>query len=160
MPKPFKVFISYSHNDMFLRKELDKHLTELRNANIISVWTDSEIRPGTEWETQIREQLNSAEIILLLISSDFMASAFCRSIEMVEAMERHKSDTARVIPIILRSVLWEISPFGKLQALPLTPDKRPLPVTSWPLRDDAFTNIARGIMDIAEELEQKEKKGS
>ncbi len=158
MPKPFKVFISYSHNDMSLRKELDKHLAELRNANYISVWTDSEIRPGMEWEGQIREQLNNAEIILLLVSSDFLASAFCRSIEMVSAMERHNSHTARVIPIILRKVLWEIAPFGKLQALPLAPDKRPLPVSSWSQRDDAFTNIAEGIMAIADELEREEKK--
>lgn len=160
MPKPFKVFISYSHDDIALRKELDKHLRILKDENIISTWTDSDISPGTEWEPQIKEQLNNAQIILLLISANFMASKFCRSVEMTKAIERHNANTARVIPIILRPVLWEIAPFGKLQALPLFSDNRPLPVISWPQRDDAFKNIALGINAIADELEQKEKKSN
>ena len=160
MPKPFRVFISYSHDDMALRKELDKHLRILKDENIISTWSDSDISPGTEWEPQIRKQLNDAQIILLLVSADFMASEFCRSVEMTKAIKRHKANTARVIPIILRSVLWEIPPFGKLQALPLFSDNRPLPVTSWPQRDDAFKNIVLGINRIADELEEEEKKSS
>jgi TIR domain len=157
MPKPFSVFISYSHDDIALRKELDKHLSLLKDEKIISVWTDSDIRPGTEWEEQIREKLNSAQIILLLVSSNFLASSFCRSVEMTKAIERHKANTARVIPIILCPVLWEIAPFGKLQALPLASDNRPFPVTSWVQHHDAWKNIALGIYDIANELEQKEK---
>src|SRR5436853_3307208 len=102
MPKPFRVFISYSHNDTALRKELDKHLSILKDEKIISTWTDSDISPGTEWETQIVDELNRAQIILLLISADFLASSFCRSTEMTKAIERHKANTARVIPIILR----------------------------------------------------------
>src|SRR5438067_12078007 len=83
MPKPFKVFVSYSHNDMALRKELDKHLRALKDENIISVRTDSDISPGTEWETQSRVKLNNAQVILLLISAEFMDSSSCRSVEMV-----------------------------------------------------------------------------
>ena len=160
MPKPFKVFISYSHDDMTLRKELDKHLSTLKDANIISTWTDSDISPGTEWEPQIREKLNNAQIILLLVSANFMASEFCHSAEIVLAVKRHKSNKARVIPIILRPVLWEIAPFGKLQALPLSSDNRPLPVISWSQRDKAWKNVALGINAIADKLEQKEKKST
>src|SRR5262249_49254579 len=151
MPKPFNVFISYSHNDTALRRELDKHLRTLKDAKIINVWTDSDIMPGTEWETQIRANLKSAQIILLLVSSDFLASEFCQSVELAGALERHKANTARVIPIILRPAFWEIAQFGKLQALPHTSDGRPLAVTSWSQRDDAWTNIVQGIYATANE---------
>jgi len=145
---------------MTLRKELDKHLSTLKDHNIISTWTDSDIGPGTEWEPQIREKLNNAQIILLLISANFTASEFCRRVEMGLAIKRHKANTARVIPIILRPVLWEIMPFSELQVLPLFSDNRPRAVTSWPQRDDAWKNIVLGIKDIADDLEQKEKKST
>ena len=156
MPKPFDVFVSYSHDDIALRRELDKHLRTLRDAKVINIWTDSDIMPGTEWESQILDNLNNAQIILLLVSSDFLASDFCQSVELSAALRRHEANTARVIPIILRPVFWKIAPFGKLQALPLL-DKRPLPVTSWSKHDDAWENVAEGIYAIAEELEQKEQ---
>ena len=157
MPKPFNVFISYSHEDIALRRELDKHLRTLKDAKIINIWTDSDIMPGTEWATQILANLNSAQIILLLVSADFLASSFCQSVEMTKALERHDANTARVIPIILRPSFWEIAPFGKLQALPLAADNRPLAVTSWPQRDNAWTNVVQGIYTIANDLEQKER---
>ena len=87
------------------------------------------------------EHLNSAQIILLLISDDFMASDFCYSIEMTQAIARHDTNQARVIPIILRPVDWKGAPFEKIQALP-TGGK---PVTNWPNQDDAFVDIVRGI---------------
>ncbi len=156
MPKPFNVFISYSHDDIMLRKELDKHLSILKDKNIINVWTDNDISPGTEWEAQIEQQLDQAQIILLLVSADFLSSSFCQSREMAKAIARHNANTARVIPIIVRQVLWDIAEFAKLQALPRGSDNRPLPVMSWTQRDEAWTNVAQGIYDIAKELEQKE----
>jgi hypothetical protein len=157
MPKPFSIFISYSHKDMALCQELTTHLSILKQEKIISTWTDRDISPGTEWERQILDELKNAQIILLLISADFLTSPFCQSVEMAEALERHKANNARVIPIILRPVYWEIAPFAKLQAFPLSSENRPLPVISWPVHDDAFRNIVQGIHVIAEELEQKEK---
>ena len=157
MPKPFNVFVSYSHDDIALRKELDKHLRTLRDAKVINIWTDSDIMPGTEWKTQILDNLNNAQIILLLVSSDFLASDFCLSVELSAALRRHEANTARVIPIILRPAFWEIASFGKLQALPLSPDNRPLAVTSWLHRDDAWTKVVQGIYAIANDLAQKEQ---
>lgn len=157
MPKPFNVFVSYSHDDIALRRELDKHLRTLKDARVINIWTDSDIMPGTEWERQILDNLKNAQIILLLVSADFLASDFCQSVELKEALRRHEENTARVIPIILRPAFWEIAPFGKLQVLPLTTDRRPLAVTSWPQRDDAWRNVVQGIYAIANELEEKER---
>ena len=83
---PFSVFISYSHRDRALREELETHLSNLRRQNVIASWYDGDISPGTEWKAKILEHLNTDQIILLLISADFMASDFCYGVEMKQAI--------------------------------------------------------------------------
>ncbi len=118
---PFDVFISYSHHDQELSKELGKHLSNLRRQNVITSWYDGDISPGTEWKPQVMEHLDNATIILLLISADFMDSDFCYSLEMTQAIARHDADQARVIPIILRPTDWKGAPFAKLKVLRRNP---------------------------------------
>src|SRR5256885_13228643 len=101
------IFFSYAHEDEALRNELEKHLSILRWQGIITEWYDRDIHAGTEWEHEIDTHLDTAQIILLLISPDFLASHYCYSIEMTRALERHIAGGARVIPIILRPVDWE-----------------------------------------------------
>ncbi len=120
-----EVFYSYSHHDEVLRDELEKHLSILRRQGVISQWHDRQIGAGREWEGQIDQRLNSAQVILILISADFLASDYCYDIEMMRAMERNDSGEARVIPVILRSVDWRGAPFGKLQAPPKTQNRSP-----------------------------------
>jgi hypothetical protein len=148
---PFSVFISYAHQDQALREELEKHLSNLRRQNVIASWYDGDISPGSEWESQIIEHLNSDQIVLLLISADFIASDFCYSIEMTQAIARHDDNQARVIPIILRPTDWQGAPFAKLQVLP-TGGKA---VTRWPTHDDAFEDVVKGIRKAIEDLEKK-----
>ncbi len=143
-----EIFFSYSHEDEALRKELEKHLSYLKRQGIISGWKDRDIGAGSEWAHEIDAHLNSAHIILLLISPDFIASNYCYGVEVKRAMERHKAGEALVIPIILRPVDWHDAPFGKLQALP----KDGQPITSWSNRDEAFLDVARGIRKSAKEL--------
>src|SRR5205823_6498299 len=112
------LFYSYAHADEALRNELEKHLSTLKRQGYITDWHDRNISAGWEWASAIDEHLNTAQVILLLVSSDFIASDYCYSIEMTRALERHTTGDACVIPIILRSVDWEDAPFGKLQALP------------------------------------------
>jgi O-acetyl-ADP-ribose deacetylase (regulator of RNase III) len=135
------VFISYAHADEDLRKELGKQLAILQRQGVIRTWTDRKISAGTEWQGQIDSHLNTAQIILLLISPDFIASDYCYDVELKRALGRHDSGEARVIPIILRPTYWENAPFAKLQALP--PEAKP--VTSWPDRDSALLAVAQGI---------------
>src|SRR5262249_44271485 len=125
--EPIDLFYSYSHIDEDLCKELMNHLSPLRHEGVISDWHDRLIRPGTEWSGVIDDHINSASIILLLISSDFIASRYCFEKEMNRALERHEKNEARVIPVILRDVDWSTAPFAKLQALA----KDGNPVTSW-----------------------------
>ena len=148
---PFSVFISYSHRDRALYKELETHLSNLRRQNVIASWYDGDISPGSEWKAQIIEHLNSDQIVLLLISADFMASDFCYSIEMTQAIARQDANQARVIPIILRPTDWKGAPFAKLQVLP-TGGKA---VTRWPTHDDAFEDVVKGIRKAIEDLIKK-----
>lgn len=151
-----EIFYSYSHRDEDLREELEKQLSFLKKRGLISTWHDRKIEPGTEWDRTISQRLNSADIILLLISADFLSSDYCYDIEMTRAMERHEAREARVIPIILRHVDdWQAAPFGKLQALP----KGGKPVKSWTDRDEAFADIARGIRSTIEALHQPSEPG-
>ncbi len=112
------------------------------------MWYDREISAGTEWEHQIDTHLDTAQIILLLVSPDFMDSDYCYGREMKRAMERHESGEARIIPILLRPVYYEGAPFEKFQMLP-TNGK---PITSWPHHDEAFEEIAKGISKAVKEL--------
>ena len=138
---PLRVFYSYSHRDEELRHELDKHLSLLKRQRIIEGWHDREISAGSEWQGQISEHLQAADIILLLVSADFIASDYCYDLEMTCAMSQHEAGKACVIPIVLRPCDWEAAPFSKLQALPTNAK----PVVSWSDQDEAFTIIARGI---------------
>ncbi len=147
-PGTIEVFFSYSHRDERLRDALSTHLSQLKHEKKIRDWHDRRIGAGTEWEGEISEHLNSAHIILLLISPDFLGSRYCYDVEMKRTLERHAAGEARVIPVILRSCDWHGAPFGKLQALP-TDGK---PVTNWRNRDEAFTVVAKGIRSAVEEL--------
>ncbi len=147
--EPVKLFFSYSHKDEDLREELVKHLAILRRQGVIEAWHDRKIGAGREWAAEIDANLNNARIILLLISSDFLASDYCYDKEMLRAMERHEAGEAVVIPVILRQCDWQGGQFDKLQGLP----KDCKPGTSWTNRDEAFTDIARGIRKAVAELQ-------
>lgn len=150
-PRPssaVSVFVSYSHVDEGLRIELGKHLSVLEDQGIISSWHDRMIGAGTEWEGAIDSHLNSARVILLLISSDFIHSRYCRDVEMKRALARHDERQALVIPIILRAVALKGTPFAKLQALP----KDAKPVVTWTDRDSAFVDITDGLRNAIQDL--------
>lgn len=145
---PVELFYSYSHNDEKQRARLEKHLSMLQRQGVIAGWHDRKIGAGTEWKGQIDKHLNSARVILLLVSADFLHSNYCYDVEMQRAIERHKAGEARVIPIILKPCDWQHPPLNDLQALP----KDAKPVTKWKDRDEAFTDVARGIRAAVAEL--------
>ncbi len=145
--KSIEVFCCYAREDQPLLIQLQKHLKPLQQEELITLWADSDIGAGVEWEKEIHHHLNTAQIILLLISPDFMNSDYCYSIEMTRAMERHGRGEAQVIPIILRSIDWQSAPFGKLQALPT--NASPITSRKWHDQDEAFLDVAKGIREAA-----------
>jgi tetratricopeptide (TPR) repeat protein len=156
LTEPLELFYSYSHKDEDLRDELETHLSMLKRQKVIGQWHDRGIPAGQEWGGEIDEHLKGADIILLLVSANFLASDYCYDIELKLAMERHEKGEARVVPVILRPCDWSGAPFGKLQALP----KNAKPVTTWANQDEAFTDIAKGIRHAAEDLLARRKQAA
>jgi hypothetical protein len=140
---PLEVFYSYSHKDEELRRQLETHLALLQRNGLILPWHDRCIGAGDEWANQIDEHLHTAQIILLLISPDFLASNYCFDIEMKAALERHAQQQAIVIPIVLRPCDWSGAPFAGLQALP----RDAKAIALWPNQDQAFAEIAKAIRE-------------
>ncbi len=146
--RSIEIFFAYARKDEELRDELAKQLSILKWQQLITGWHDREISAGNEWAKEIDQHLNTAHIILLLVSADFTASEYCYGTEVTRALQRHEAREARVIPIILRPVDWKNTPLGKLQALP----RDGIPVTSWINRDEAFYSVAQGIRKAVEQL--------
>ena len=150
MASPIKIFCCYAHKDQELLIRLKTHLMPLYLRGLIDITSDIDIGPGTEWEREIKQHLDTAQIILLLVSPDFMSSDYCYSTEMKRAIERHESGEAHVIPVILRPTMWEEAPFSKLQALPK--DGKPVTGPSWHSEDEAFHYTAEGIAKVVKKL--------
>lgn len=141
-----KVFISYARQDEEYKKRLEAHLASLKLTQHLEVWSDSQIQAGEDWNLGIYEQLRTADIVLLLISEYFLASSYIGEIELRVAMERDERREAIVIPIFLRSCDCEGQPFMRLQGLPRKP------VSKYRNREDAYTEISKGIRRRISEL--------
>jgi phosphonate transport system substrate-binding protein len=148
--RKLKVFISYAHEDQGLRKKLGEHLITLEHCKNIEIWHDQEIPPGADWRDHINTNLNEADMILLLVSSSFIASNYCWNEEVLTALQRHNAKTARVVPIILRPVRWQNTPLEQLQVLPTGAR----PVTKWDDVDTALEDVIQGIERAVEDLLQ------
>lgn len=146
--KSVSVFVSYSHLDEDMRRELGKHLSVLEKQDIIESWHDRKITAGSEWEGDIHTALESARVILLLISADFVQSKYCYDVEMSRALQRHEAREALVIPVILRAVSLTGTPFAKLQALP----RDAKPIATWGDRDSAFVDVTEGLRVAIQDL--------
>lgn len=140
------VFFSYSHEDEELRNRLEKHLALLKRQGLVQAWHDRRILAGSELDGAISDNLESADIVLLLVSADFIASEYCYSKEMHRAMERHQSGAAVVVPVILKPCDWHSAPFGKLLAIP----RDGKAVTSWANVEEALADTAGSIRKIVE----------
>jgi hypothetical protein len=140
-PRKAHVFYSYAREDEKLRARLEEHLSALRREGQIEEWHDRRIIPGQDWADEIDQNLEKADIVLLLVSPSFVASDYCWGKETKRAMERHEAGATVVIPVILRPVDWQKLPFGELQALP----RDGKPITRWTDRDEAFLDVAQGI---------------
>jgi hypothetical protein len=143
-----ELFYSYAHEDEAMREHLEKHLSIMRRTGELTEWHDRRIDAGGAWKDEIDQHLESANIILLLISSDFLGSDYCWNVEMTRALQRHKAGDAVVIPVILHPVDFDGAPFAQIQALP----KDALPVSKWADPDEAFTDVVRGIRAKVREL--------
>jgi len=144
MKNKVKVFLSYTHTDEKYKNKLNVHFAPLKRCNKVETWNDRELIAGTKFDAEIKKHLNEDEIIILLISADFIASDYCYDIEMKRALEREKNGECTVIPIILRDCLWQITPLKDLLALP----KDGKPISTFVNEDEAYLQIVKAVNDI------------
>ena len=146
---PAEVFYAYVPEDRRWLVKLEKHLSLLKHQKLISTWHPGLLAAGAEVAPDIARHLNSAAIILLLISPDFLASDACYDDTLQHALERHKVNEARVIPVLLRPVAdWQSAPFAHLLSLP-TDGKF---ISTWNNQDVAFADVAAGIRRALEDV--------
>lgn len=146
---PYTVFISYSHEDDTMVGDLLKHLSALQRKGLIEIWYDRRIGPGDEWKQEILDQIERADVILLMISASFIDSDFCYEEEMTTAIRRHDDGEALVVPVFVRECEWQNLPFAKLQGLPV--DAKPVDSRKWRNRDAALAHI---VQEFGQRLRQ------
>ncbi|NUN99919.1 MAG: SUMF1/EgtB/PvdO family nonheme iron enzyme [Saprospiraceae bacterium] len=148
MPSPLQLFIAYSRKDSAFLDELRVQLTPLERSGKARIWYDGKIEPGVVWETAIRDNLHSADIILLLVSADAIASDYFYDKELADALARHAAGTARVVPLIVRPCVWQETRLGELQALP----KDGKAVTTWSDRDEAYADAVAALTKMVNNI--------
>lgn len=145
------LFYSYSRADEPFKIKLGEHLAVLRRENIIREWHDNMILPGEKWDETIKKKLEEADIIMLLVSSSFLASDYINDVEIKKAIERHNKNEVIIIPVICRVCDWENSILGKFQALP----KNAKPINLWHDEDAAHNNIVKELRRIIKSKSSK-----
>lgn len=144
------MFYSYSRNDESLLVELDEHLSLLKSEAAVKVFWDRDQEPGIEWHTEIRDELRDAEVVLLLVSPDFLTSRYCRQVELPAALDLHDSGLACTIPIILKPCAWQETVLGRLQAIP----RDGKPIVERTEREEAWADAAREISLLVNRIRQ------
>ncbi len=147
-----RIFFVYSKHDHGYLEEFLLHLAGLRRQGNIAIWNDQDILPGEEWDNSIKEEIATADIILLLISANFLNTEYIWDVEIKKAMERHERKEARVIPIFIRPCDWSAMPFSKLNGLP----SKAKPVSSYTDRDEAWVEVVKEIDRILDKSFQEE----
>jgi len=151
MNKKLKIFISYSHGDEkpFI-EEFKKHLVPLKDKGLVEEWYDRKILPGEDYQNQIDNNLEDADIICLFISKNFLASENCKK-EKKKALELRNKKGTQVIPIILSPCEWQdYEDISKLLALP-TDGKA---ISTFQNRDEAWVDVYKRLKEVIEK-EQK-----
>ena len=144
-----KIFVSYAHEDAAYANRLTTSCAVLRREGWIDLWTDAAIAPGDQWHAEIDQALEAADVVVLLVSPDFLDSDFCYGIEMRRALERHARGEVAVVPVHIRWADVAGAPFERFQSLPA----RRRPVSAWPDQDAAWLNVVGGLRRLLQNLD-------
>lgn len=146
---PVKAFISYSHKDKDGLEALISSLAMAKRVGNLTLWYDKAIDAGEEWEKRIFEELHNSDIVLCLVSADFINSDFCDR-ELNNALNRHLEGEQKVIPVQWRSCHWDNLPISKLQGL-VNQSIKSLPENE---QDLAWTEAAKKLDPMIEEARE------
>ena len=153
MPEPIRIFISYAHKDETFRQKLEVRLKSIGRVVSIEYWSDPKILAGARFEDDIFKQLETADVVILLISPDFMASDYCFSIEMGKALKKYEETGRGVpVPIVVRpEPTWTHHKIGQHQALP----KHATAISKWNDEDDAWESVSEGLLALLRDIESR-----
>jgi formylglycine-generating enzyme required for sulfatase activity len=156
MVSPIKTFICYAHEDRTTVEAVIKHLRVLERKNILEIWNDGQILAGQDWDKSIKIRLETAQLILLFVSVDFIDSDYIEKTELKTALARHQKGEVTLIPIVVRDCEWEdYFDIGRFQALPkggkpiISSDRNPIFV------DEVYKEITSGIKVAIQHLLEK-----
>lgn len=149
-----KVFISYAKEDRKYMYELSMHLTGLIRTGLIETWSDLAVLPGTVYESEIISQLETADIIIFLVSADFIASDYLQDIEIKKAIDRYENGEVAIIPVIIRSCDFTSTPLYKFQVLP----ENAQPISTWEDKDWAWLEVVTSIKKVIGGFDDKKKR--
>lgn len=138
---PAEIFCGYAASDAPIFQALKAQLAPMCQEGLVTLWHEGSVLGGDEREAMVTARLQSAIIILLLVSADLLSEQQERLI--APALARHARGEARVVPLLIRSADWTRSALGALSPLPSSE-----PITLWPNQDQAFTAVARGLRDV------------
>jgi len=142
-PKTVNVFFCHAPQDEELRRKLETHLALLERGGAVASWNSGAVGAGADGRAEIERQMDRADIILLLVSADFLASDQLYDVQLQRALARRRAGST-VLGILLRPCDWEQGELGKLVTLPRA-EGRVVPVTAWPNLDAAFASIAGAV---------------
>jgi internalin A len=145
------LFISYSHKDNRFRDQLRGALTAYERKGEINSWDDTEIVPGQKWEPEILGKLERADIVVLLLSNDFIKSNYCYQVEMDRARERDATGECAIVPIVVRACRYDKLELGKIQAI--IPEAKP--IEEHKHRDAAWLEVTKQLDRVIANLKKK-----
>ncbi|MPZ82340.1 MAG: TIR domain-containing protein [Actinophytocola sp.] len=145
---PCRVFVSYAHVDEAERIRLTVHLAPLVREGLINPRCNRVILPGADWKREINNELAQADIVILLVTADFIASVYCFEKEMVEALRGRAEDGVRVLPVIVKPADFRNMPFGRFQALP----RNLRPISTWANADEAWLEVVHGVREVVRDI--------
>jgi hypothetical protein len=149
------VFLSYSHKDTAWKDRLLSHLRVLERQKKIEIWDTNDIQSGADWSQQIFNAVNKADVAILLISPDFLASDFIIGRELPALLKRREKEGLAVLPVVVRAAQWsQIPELAQLQFL--NTDAKPLAADSEYEVDQSLASIAKRIGDITGAISERE----
>src|SRR5919205_28352 len=150
---PVRAFLSYAHEDARWRDAVLKHLGWLRHTDQLAVFDDRQIKPGAEWDAEIRGQLEAASIVIPQISPDFVNSRYCGVVELLGALDQAKTKGTRLVPIVCDHVDLGALPIAPRQCLPQDELNDLRPLCDWPNPNVPLAKIATKVRELLADIE-------
>ena len=148
---PVKAFVSYAHADLVGLKALQAALSPLMRLNKLQLWDDRDIDAGDEWRKVIFQQLAEADIVICLVSADFVASDFCYQAEFGAALAAHRKGDKTIVPIMLRDTDWQDLPLSEIQGVP------GVWINSTANQDEAWSKVSKALRPALEHAKQRKR---